>query len=39
VIRGGSWGGPGSLRTSYRNWGYADFRNGGIGFRLAQDIE
>jgi len=38
VIRGGSWGGrPDTLRSSARNWGIIDFRNGNIGFRLAQD--
>ena len=39
VLRGGSWyNGPGNLRVSYRNWNGADYRNYGIGFRLAQDI-
>ena len=33
VGRGGSWG---SLRSSYRNWNFAAYRSGTIGFRLAQ---
>ncbi|MCH8041013.1 MAG: SUMF1/EgtB/PvdO family nonheme iron enzyme [Nitrospinae bacterium] len=37
VGRGGSWGSfPGSLRSSYRNWNFAAYRSGTIGFRLAQ---
>ncbi len=39
VVRGGSWGDtPVNLRASFRTWFNADFRNYGIGFRLAQDI-
>lgn len=38
VIRGGSWlNKPGYLRSSYRYWTTADFRNDDLGFRLAQD--
>ena len=38
VVRGGSWyDGPVHLRSSGRLGGPADFRNGGVGFRLAQD--
>jgi formylglycine-generating enzyme required for sulfatase activity len=40
VIRGGSWFDvPGSLRSATRLWGSPDSRYGGLGFRLAQDIE
>jgi formylglycine-generating enzyme required for sulfatase activity len=36
VIRGGSWdGGARDCRVSYRSNGTPDFRNSGIGFRLA----
>jgi formylglycine-generating enzyme required for sulfatase activity len=39
VLRGGSWSNePEVLRVSFRGEGYASFRLGYIGFRLAQDI-
>lgn len=39
VVRGGSWSNvPVDLRVSFRSWIGADFRDDGIGFRLAQDI-
>ena len=40
VIRGGSWlNTPDILRLSGRDSRYADFRDGTIGFRLAEDID
>jgi formylglycine-generating enzyme required for sulfatase activity len=40
VMRGGSWfDGPETLRASLRNGVNAGNRNGGIGFRLAQDLD
>jgi formylglycine-generating enzyme required for sulfatase activity len=37
VIRGGSWNaGPEFLRTSFRDWNYAVYRDNYFGFRLAQ---
>jgi formylglycine-generating enzyme required for sulfatase activity len=40
VMRGGSWGyEPGSLRTSCRDWMYADDWIDYVGFRLAQDLD
>ncbi|MGE0642623.1 MAG: SUMF1/EgtB/PvdO family nonheme iron enzyme [Nitrospira sp.] len=40
MIRGGSWFDlPDNLRLSYRNWYFAIYPYGSIGFRLAQDIE
>lgn len=40
VIRGGSWFFSGEfLQVSLRDWGTVIERYGGIGFRLAQDIE
>ena len=39
VIRGGSWyNNPVNLRSSFRDWTNAGYRNFGIGFRLAQDL-
>ena len=39
VMRGGSWYDfPVNLRSSTRNWSGAGYRNGGVGFRLAQDL-
>ncbi|MBA3965494.1 MAG: SUMF1/EgtB/PvdO family nonheme iron enzyme [Nitrospirales bacterium] len=38
VVCGGSWLDiPESLRSSFRDGNNPDFRNGNIGFRLAQD--
>ena len=40
VLRGGSWyDDPGSLRSSLRNWNFAVYRGGLLGFRLVQDIK
>ena len=40
VLRGGAWRSVSAdLRASYRGWGVATDRNGGIGFRLARDLE
>ncbi|MBF0562868.1 MAG: SUMF1/EgtB/PvdO family nonheme iron enzyme [Alphaproteobacteria bacterium] len=37
VLRGASWNDiPGNLRSAYRNWGPADYRNDFIGFRLGR---
>ena len=40
VIRGGSWGDrPRWLRSASRDRIYPGYRYGGLGFRLAQDID
>jgi formylglycine-generating enzyme required for sulfatase activity len=40
VVRGGSWGGvPWYVRSASRTRYTADYRNYGVGFRLAQDID
>ncbi|WP_295434456.1 SUMF1/EgtB/PvdO family nonheme iron enzyme [uncultured Thiodictyon sp.] len=39
VLRGGSWGNSaGGTRVSDRNWLVPDYRSGGFGLRLAQDL-
>ena len=39
VVRGGSWfTTPGNLRSATRSRDTADYRDGNIGFRLAQDL-
>ncbi len=39
VIRGGSWSDvPRYLRSAFRYWNIPDFRDNGLGFRLAQDL-
>jgi len=39
VVRGGSWNfNPRNVRSAYRGVDTPDYRNGGLGFRLAQDL-
>jgi formylglycine-generating enzyme required for sulfatase activity len=39
VLRGGSWGfNPGSLRSTFRNWGTPDLRNANVGFRVGRTL-
>jgi formylglycine-generating enzyme required for sulfatase activity len=39
VVRGGSWGNaPDDLRSAYRDGNASDFRNAGLGFRVARTL-
>jgi formylglycine-generating enzyme required for sulfatase activity len=40
VVRGGAWffNGPGALRSANRNRDTTDFRDGGLGFRVARTL-
>ena len=38
VARGGSWNGPGSLRSANRGWTLGSGRNDSFGFRVARTI-